>query len=144
MKLINKDPQSKKLITNSDGEGVLDREDIIVTSPWKDTVKQLGKNRFTFAGFLIIKNDTNNSARQIINAFTKTYQEYLNTTFQTNIFVLNEEEYEQCIKKLAEQTNINTDTFSEFDIVSEFRLSVTSDGLSKSENEVNKLLQGGE
>ncbi|MCM3056487.1 MULTISPECIES: hypothetical protein [Bacillaceae] len=97
-----------------------------------------------FAGFLIIKNDTNNSARQIINAFTKTYQEYLNTTFQATIFVLNEEEYEQCIKKLAEQTNINTDTFSEFDIVSEFRLSVTSDGLSKSENEVNKLLQGGE
>lgn len=52
--MINKDPQSKKLITNSDGEGVLDREDIIVTSLWKDTVKQLGKNRFTFAGFLII------------------------------------------------------------------------------------------
>ncbi|MEK0286203.1 hypothetical protein [Caldifermentibacillus hisashii] len=96
-----------------------------------------------FAGFLILKEGTNYSGIKMVEAFQQTYQDYLSTTFHANVYIIAEEDYERCIRDLDNETVVYSDLFEEYIVISKFKLSVTSEGISKNENEVNNLLQGG-
>ena len=92
------------------------------------------------SGYLLIKENENLSGEAFLKGFRKTYEDILNTPLQANIWVIPQD----LIGEFSKLPDVSNSWFEDKETISNFKLTITKDGLSINENEIGRLLQGGE
>lgn len=81
-----------------------------------------------FSADMIVEETANITPEIFEKALQEVYKAGLNTTFQVNIHVILKDDYEACLKKFLEQTEISDSMYVDFEEVDEMKLYIDSEG----------------
>jgi hypothetical protein len=81
-----------------------------------------------FSADMIVKETTNVTAESFEKALQAVYKAGLNTTFQVNIHVISKEDYQACLKKFKELSEISNSMYVDYEVVDEMKLYFDSEG----------------
>lgn len=81
-----------------------------------------------FSADMIVKETNNVSPETFEKALQEVYKAGLNTTFQVNIHVISKDDYEACLKKFLELSEISDSMYVDFEVVDEMKLFIDSEG----------------
>lgn len=80
-----------------------------------------------FSADMIVKETANVTPETFEKALQEVYKAGLNTTFQVNIHVISKDDYEACLKKFLEQSEISDSMYVDYEVVDEMKLYIDSE-----------------
>ena len=82
-----------------------------------------------FSAHMIVKEKSGLTPEQFEQALTAVYKAGLNTTFQVSIRVISKKDYDLCLEKFIQLSEVSKTWFIEFDVINEIKLNIDSTDL---------------
>lgn len=93
-----------------------------------------------FAGIMVLEDNGNATPEKIAKVFKDAYEEFGETTLQTDILIVSSEDYDDAVKVFNENADVSQDWLEDFDIKSKFYIYLDKEGNESDNEEILKNL----